>query len=160
LRPADTGVFGHPSRTGLLRALEGLSWNPVTLPRAASILARLAQVEIQDNWVNKPTHSLKSIFRAWMPQTCEPVRDVMEDIQSEPMMRGAHSGVYNSRGVHWRGEGGAQERQLAEKYRKWGQALQVSHPFVAAKLLTGLAQTYDHDASREDTEAGIRRRLR
>jgi hypothetical protein len=49
---------------------------------------------------------------------------------------------------------------LAEKYREWAQALQVSHPFVAAKLLMGLAKTYDHDASREDTEAGIRRRLR
>jgi addiction module HigA family antidote len=91
---------------------------------------------------------------------CEPVRDVMEEIQSEPMMRGAHTGVYNSRGVHWRGEGGDQERELAEKYRKWGQALQVSHPFVASKLLIGLAKTYDHQASSEDTEAGIRRRLR
>jgi hypothetical protein len=91
---------------------------------------------------------------------CEAVRDVMEDIESESMMRGAHTGVYNSRGAHWRGEGGDQERELAEKYRKWGHALQVSHPFVAAKLLMGLAKTYDHDASREDTEAGIRRRLR
>jgi addiction module HigA family antidote len=72
----------------------------------------------------------------------------------------SHTGVYNSRGVQVRGEGGDQERELAEKYRKWGQALQVSHPFVAAKLLMGLAQTYDHEASREDTEAGIRRRLR
>jgi hypothetical protein len=91
---------------------------------------------------------------------CEPVRDVMEDVQSESMMRGARTGVYNSRGVHWRGEGGDQERELAEKYREWAQALQVSHPFVAAKLLMGLAKTYDHDASCEDTEAGIRRRLR
>jgi hypothetical protein len=91
---------------------------------------------------------------------CEPVRDVMEGVQSESMMRGARTGVYNSRGVHWRGEGGDQERELAEKYREWAQALQVSHPFVAAKLLMGLAKTYDHDASREDTEAGIRRRLR
>ena len=78
----------------------------------------------------------------------------MEDIQSESMMRGAHTGVYNSRGVHWRGEGGDQERELAEKYRKWGEALQVSHPFVASKLLMGLAKTYDREASREDTEAG------
>jgi hypothetical protein len=91
---------------------------------------------------------------------CEPVRDVMEDIQSESMMNGAHTGVYNSRGVHSRGEGGDQERELAEKYRKWGHALQISHPFVASKLLMGLAKTYDHEASREDTEAGIRRRLR
>jgi hypothetical protein len=90
---------------------------------------------------------------------CEPVREVMEDVESESMMRGAHTGVFNSRGAHWRGEGGDQERGLAEKYRKWGQALQVSHPFVAAKLLMALAQTYDHMANREDTEAEIRRRL-
>jgi len=90
---------------------------------------------------------------------CEPARDVMEEIQSESIMRGAQTGVYNSRGVHWRGEGGDQERELAEKYRRWGQALQVSHPFVASKLLMGLAKTYEYEASREDTEAGIRRRL-
>jgi hypothetical protein len=70
LRSSGTGVFGRsPSRTGLLWALEGLSWSATTLPRAASVLARLAQVEITDNWLNKPTHSLESIFRAWMPQT-------------------------------------------------------------------------------------------
>jgi addiction module HigA family antidote len=90
----------------------------------------------------------------------EPVRQVMEDIQSEEMMRGAHTGVYNSRGVHWRGEGGDQERELAAKYRKWGEALQFSHPFVSSHLLMRLAQTYENEAKREDTEAGIRRRLR
>lgn len=91
---------------------------------------------------------------------CEPVRQVMEDVQSEPMMQGAHTGVYNSRGVHWRGEGGDQERELAKKYREWGQALQFSHPYVSSKLLMELARTYEHEANREDTEAGIRRRLR
>ena len=91
---------------------------------------------------------------------CEPVRQVLEDIQSEAMMRGMHTGVYNSRGVHWRGEGGDQERELAAKYRTWGQALQSSHPYVASKLLMELVRTYEAEASREDTEAGIRRRLR
>ena len=84
----------------------------------------------------------------------------MEEIQSEDLMSGAHTGVYNSRGAHLRAKGGNQERELADKYRKWGQALQVSHPFVASKLLMKLARTYDHEASREDTEADIRRRLR
>jgi addiction module HigA family antidote len=91
---------------------------------------------------------------------CEAVREVMEEIQSESLMQGAQTGVYNSRGAHWRGEGGDQERELAEKYRKWARALQVSHPFVASKLLRALAESYDRDASREDLEAGIRRRLR
>jgi hypothetical protein len=83
----------------------------------------------------------------------------MEEIHPEPMMEGVATGVYNSRGVHWRGEGGDQERELAEKYRKWGQALQFSHPYVSSKLLMELAE-YEREASREDTEAGIRRRLR
>jgi len=90
---------------------------------------------------------------------CESVRAVMEDIQSEPLMEGAHTGIYNSRGVHVRGDGGQQERELAEKYRDWGQALQSSYPFVASKLLMAIAKTYTHEATREDTEAGIRRRL-
>jgi plasmid maintenance system antidote protein VapI len=91
---------------------------------------------------------------------CEPVRQVMEEIQSEPMMGGAQTGVYNSRGIYAGGEGGQQERKLADKYRKWGQALQFSHPFVSSRLLMKLAKTYDGEAGREDEEAGIRRRLR
>ena len=31
--------------------------------------SEVAEVEITDNWINKPTHSLGAIFRAWMPQT-------------------------------------------------------------------------------------------
>lgn len=69
LRPVGAGTLGHPSRTGLLWALEGLSWNPMTLPRAVMILAQLAQIEINDNWMNKPINSLHSIFKSWMPQT-------------------------------------------------------------------------------------------
>ncbi|MYL83437.1 HigA family addiction module antidote protein [Desulfovibrio aerotolerans] len=90
---------------------------------------------------------------------CESVRQVLEEIQSEQMMRGMHTGAFNSRGARFSGEGGDQEWTLAEKYRKWGQALQTSYPFVASMLLSKLADTYEHHAKREDTEAKIRRRL-
>ena len=90
---------------------------------------------------------------------CEPVREVLEEIQSEVIMRGAKTGVYNSRGVHFRGDDGHQERELADKYRKWGKALQVSHPFVSAELLIAIARSYERDAHREDEEGAIRRRL-
>ncbi|MGB4571317.1 MAG: hypothetical protein WBH97_00690, partial [Rectinemataceae bacterium] len=80
------------------------------------------------------------------------------DIQSELIVQGMHTGVYNSRGVVARGEGGDQERELALKYRKWGEVLQISHPLVASKLLLGLAKDYEHEATREDLEAEIRRR--
>ena len=75
-RPVNTNVLGSsPSRTGLLWALEGLAWAPNTLPRVALILARLAQIEINDNWANKPAHSLEMIFWSWMPQTAASVKD-------------------------------------------------------------------------------------
>jgi addiction module HigA family antidote len=68
MRPASA-LFGGCPRTGLLWALEGLAWNPTTMPRVAHVLAQLSEIEIEDNWVNKPFHSLEAIFRAWMPQT-------------------------------------------------------------------------------------------
>jgi addiction module HigA family antidote len=120
--------------------------------------AELSRAEVADSCLGKLlSHAPVGEDGVW---PCEPVRQVMEEVQSDVLMDGAHTGVYNSRGVHWRGEGGDQERGLAEKYRKWGQALQVSHPYVSSKLLMGLMRTYEHDANREDTEAGIRRRLR
>jgi addiction module HigA family antidote len=91
---------------------------------------------------------------------CAAVRDVMEELQLDDVMRGAHTGLYNSRGVHWRGEGGDQERELAERYRKWANALRISHPFVSSSLLMSMAKTYEREASREDTASTLRRRLR
>lgn len=91
---------------------------------------------------------------------CEPVRDVMENLQSEQLFNGAHTGLYNSRGATWRGEGGDQERELAQKYRTWGEALRFTHPHLSASLLLNMARTYERQAEREDEEAGIRRRLR
>ncbi|GAB1722016.1 MAG: hypothetical protein NTNFB01_09120 [Nitrospira sp.] len=90
---------------------------------------------------------------------CEPVRQVMEDLRSESVMRGAQTGRYNARGVHSRGEGGDQERELAQEYRNWAEAVQFTHPYVSSELLMGMVKTYEADASREDTESGIRRRL-
>ena len=70
LQPADSKPFGGGcDRTGLLWALESLAWKPEQLPRVTFILAQLAEVRIDDNWLNKPENSLASIYRNWMPQT-------------------------------------------------------------------------------------------
>ncbi|MFD2058251.1 hypothetical protein ACFSQT_35765 [Mesorhizobium calcicola] len=73
----------------------------------------------------------------------EVVRDVMEDLQSESLSNGAHTGLYNARRRHWRGEGGGQERELADKYRRWADALQFTHPFVSSSLLMSMVKTYE-----------------
>jgi len=90
---------------------------------------------------------------------CEPVRDLLEEIRSGDMMHGAYVGRFNLRGVHWRGEGGAQERELADIYRGWAESLQYTHPYVSSELLLEMARMYERDARREDTEAYVRRRL-
>jgi addiction module HigA family antidote len=120
--------------------------------------AELGRAEIADVCLGKLFSSAPEGNDGVWP--CEPVRQVMEEIQSEKVSEGAHIGLYNARGVHWRGEGGDQERELADKFRRWAQALQYSHPFVASTLLMGMVKGYEHEASREDTEAGIRRRMR
>lgn len=69
LKPAGSAIFAGCPRTGLLWALECLSWRPQTLPRVVAILAQLSRTKINDNWANKPIGSLEAIFRSWMPQT-------------------------------------------------------------------------------------------
>jgi hypothetical protein len=146
-------IPGH-DEMGVLKAENLAKWI-ATVRQSASELSR---ADVADTCIGTLlSHSPVGDDGVW---PCEPVRKVMEDLQSEPIMRGAHTGVYNSRGAHWRGEGGDQERQLAAKYRTWAQALQSSYPYVASVLLMGMVRTYEAEANREDTEAGIRRRMR
>ena len=69
IRPVSSSPFGGTPRTGLLWALESLAWVPERLMRTVLVLARLAEQPLDDNLANKPSASLASIFRAWMPQT-------------------------------------------------------------------------------------------
>ncbi|OMF96834.1 helix-turn-helix domain-containing protein [Paenibacillus sp. FSL R7-0337] len=90
---------------------------------------------------------------------CEPVREVIERIWTEKFARGICTGLYNSRGVHWRSsEGGDAERELAEKYLKWASALEFSYPYIA-EIYKQMAKSYERDAVWEDEQAGVSRRL-
>ena len=60
--------------------------------------------------------------------------------------------------MHSRGEGGDDERKLAEKYENWAIALEFSYPRVSG-ILRQMAKSYQGDAMREDNRAGVRRRL-
>ena len=120
--------------------------------------AELGRIDLADQYLGKLfSHALPGKDGVW-PN--EAVRDVMEDLQSEYISHGAYIGLRNARGPHWRKEGGDQERELANKYRAWADALQFSYPFVASTLLMSMAKTYECEAEERDTEANIRRRLR
>jgi addiction module HigA family antidote len=119
--------------------------------------AELGRLDIADICIGKLLSSAPADDDGIWP--CQLVAQVMEDVHSVKMMAGAHTGLYNSRGTILRGEGGEQERELAEKYRHWANAHRESHPFLSSELLMGMVRTYEHQASREDTEADIRKRL-
>jgi addiction module HigA family antidote len=120
--------------------------------------SELGRAETADLYLGKLlAHAPEGQDGVW---PCEAVRQVMEDIQSESVFQGTQTGLYNARGAHWRGDGGGLERAIAEKYRRWAHALQYSHPFVSSSLLMGMVRMYEQDASREDTEASLRRRMR
>lgn len=118
----------------------------------------LARLEVADISLGKLlSHSPEGRDGVWPNEL---VRDAMETLRSEQVMNGAHTGKYNSRGVHSGGKGGEQERALAGRFKRWASSLRVSHRFVASKLLDGLARTYDGEAERNDVRATLSRRLR
>jgi plasmid maintenance system antidote protein VapI len=87
-------------------------------------------------------------------QVCE----VMEAVATEALGTGFHVGVLNSRGAVWRGEGGGQERELAARYRAWALPLAFEFPFVN-RVLEGVSESYDRDATYWESEAARRQRM-
>jgi addiction module HigA family antidote len=89
---------------------------------------------------------------------CPPVCEAMEAIASQRIAEGFSTGVRNARG-DWRGEGGAQERDLAAKYRGWAQERAADYPYVGS-ILHDIANSYEREAEREDSRSKLRKRLR
>lgn len=91
---------------------------------------------------------------------CEAVCEAMEGMASARVGEGFRIGVYNSRGVYSKaiGEGGAQERELAGKYRDVADRLRYDYPYVG-RVIESIAVSYEHEAGREDSEAKVRKRL-
>jgi hypothetical protein len=55
--------------TGLLWALEGLAWSSEHFGHVVEQLARLSEIDPGGRLSNRPSGSLSSIFRCWLPQT-------------------------------------------------------------------------------------------
>jgi hypothetical protein len=85
------------------------------------------------------------------------LRDLLERLGSDEILRGIATGIFNSRGIVSRSltDGGAQEWQLAKKYRAYASA-SGSWPTIR-RMLEGIAEGYEADARREDLSAEKRR---
>jgi excisionase family DNA binding protein len=86
----------------------------------------------------------------------EPVRDLIETIGSTSMEAGLHVGLVNGRGVTSRGvyDGGAQEREIASRYRDWARRAAPTWPRTS-RVLRMLAESYERDAREHDVRAEL-----
>lgn len=137
---------------GLINAGDLKDW----IEEARSLCAKHARESIGDNKIGQILSSAPIGEDGVWP--CMAVREVVEELAIQEIANGIAIGIYNSRGVHWRGEGGGQERDLAAKYRNWSSQLAVEYPFVS-NLLEQIAAHYDREAAMEDSDAAVRRRL-
>ncbi len=88
-----------------------------------------------------------------------PVRNVIEASASPRLENGFSVETFNKRGVTSRSldEGGAQEYELAAKFRAWASAVRATAPRTAA-VLSGLGDGYERDGRAEDERAELRRK--
>lgn len=84
----------------------------------------------------------------------EEVRDIVENLVNTRIETGLHLGRTNQRGVTSRGvfDGGDQERALEKEYREMATCISTRWPRTA-RVLRGIADSYQQEASRNDAEA-------
>jgi addiction module HigA family antidote len=128
----------------------------VWLAEVRTLFAQHGRAEIGDYWIGELLSAAPHEKDGTWP--CRPVCEAMETIASERVAEGFYIGVHNSRGAVWRGEGGAQERELAAKYRQWSQHLSFEYPYVSS-VLERIAGSYDREAEWHDSDAKVRSRL-
>ncbi|ACV62295.1 XRE family transcriptional regulator [Desulfofarcimen acetoxidans DSM 771] len=63
------GTFSGCYHSGLLWALELLSWNKQYFARTSLCLARLSEIDPGGNWANRPFNSLIDIYLGWINNT-------------------------------------------------------------------------------------------
>ena len=120
--------------------------------QARRLLASAGRGDVGDQKIGEIlAASLRRPDEPWPPPA---VRDVIELTRSRHLETGLEVGVFNQRGVTVRSphDGGVQERDLAQRYRRDSSALRFDWPRTAATL-DRIADDYDLSAQRADQRA-------
>ncbi|PHS63691.1 MAG: hypothetical protein COB09_10630 [Thalassobium sp.] len=81
------------------------------------------------------------------------IAELLDKDEHEDIRRGFHTGVHNARGVTSRMpyDGGAQERAVADEFRRFSSHWQNTKPNLSA-LIEKLAKSFEYDAQRHDED--------
>lgn len=124
--------------------------------KARELCEKLDRLEVCDTHIGQVlAYSTPDEDGNWPP---EEVCRIIKEIESKNLEEGFRTEIMNKRGVvaKFSFEGGQQERELAEQYRKYADKWNVSFPKVAS-ILRRIGEDYEFEAKREDKEAEKRR---
>jgi len=117
--------------------------------RARSLAAECGRLTICDLHIGEVlAHAPRDADGTW---PCEPVRNLIEELQNVEIERGLQTGLYNRRGAHCCAKGGTQERQLAEKFRGLALPVQSRWPRTAA-ILNRIGEQYEREGRWNDEQ--------
>lgn len=123
---------------------------------ARVLASRYGRAEIGDEMIGRLlSHCPEGTDGIW---PCEPVREVIEEVASVEIGTGMAVGLGNARGMVMRGEGGEQERELANLYGDAARKVAFEYPYTSG-LLREVARGYEREAEWWDNEASARQRL-
>src|SRR5262249_48834805 len=118
---------------------------------ARKLAAAVGRAEIADQKIGEALSASPTDEDGIWPAV--PVRDVIEITRSKNLETGFAIGLHNRRGVTTRrpGEGGAQERDLVERYRGFAKETALEWPRTSATL-ERIARSYEEDARWHDED--------
>lgn len=122
------------------------------IDEARRLLAERDRAEVGDTFIGEMlSGSPLGEDGAW---PTEPIRDIIEDLNSEQIDLGMSTGKQRDRGATVRGpyDGGKQEKDLYEKYLSWAEQVGDRWPRTG-EMLRGIAKVYELEARYHDQEA-------
>ena len=139
---------------GVIDAEHLIAW----LAEVRALCARYGRAEVGDRCIGELLSRARPDEEGRWP--CRAVCEALERMSCGDVDRGFMIGRSRARGIVTRqvGEGGDQERELAAQYRNWAQQVAYEYPHVGG-ILKRIAEDYDSNAGREDTEASLQRRF-
>jgi hypothetical protein len=140
------------NQNGQIDSAELRSW----IRSVRNLCRKHARADIGDQWLGQLLAKAPAAENGEWP--CEAVCQVMEEEAAPQIAIGFEIQVHNSRGVVCRGEGGEQERELANKYQTTAETLRFDFPYVAS-LFDSIASSYTQEAFYWDSKSAIDKRL-
>jgi hypothetical protein len=122
---------------------------------ARKICAANGRIEVCDSCIGEQlSYAPLDADGSW---PCQAVREVLETVTTDEIVRGFCRGRHNQRGVTTRGmnDGGEQERDLVKKHREYAEKCKVSWPRTGLALRR-IADYYDAQAKWQDEHAEAR----